>query len=207
MAMFRYFLNSAFVVEVQLSHATSSSNGAEPISAQATKPLRAHQRVSIGQTTNETHIAPASSLAEFELNKLQLGPCHPLTSTKFSSQDRVYFFTHIPKCAGWSFCVDAPTHLEHNAKVRTDEACMSHFLSISKGAREARHLVMLRQPQSHVLSQHLECVYDPFFKHTAPSVPKDLNTWLAHFGNQVDSNHEPPAYADWGIRGSYLVHY
>lgn len=92
-------------------------------------------------------------------------------------------FVHIPKTAGASVIVDAG---KLNALYPKDPVGKEHGSLYDRAKRpSSKHLVMLRSPRTHVISQYAECRYDKWGKKvTTTDFPRsgtfenDFKKWL-----------------------------
>jgi len=89
----------------------------------------------------------------------------------YLSEDGIYH-VHIPKVAGESFKADAAEISKAN--VFSEEVCLSDYPTSGK------HLVLLREPRAHVLSQYYFCKDsdDPGPSRANFLMPKDISEWI-----------------------------
>eukprot|EP00931_Biecheleriopsis_adriatica_P018414 TRINITY_DN12915_c0_g2_i1.p1 TRINITY_DN12915_c0_g2~~TRINITY_DN12915_c0_g2_i1.p1 ORF type:complete len:676 (-),score=84.30 TRINITY_DN12915_c0_g2_i1:102-2129(-) len=82
------------------------------------------------------------------------------------------YHVHIPKVAGMSFKKDASEISRSN--VFSEETCLSDYPTSGK------HLVLLREPRAHVLSQYYFCrdSDDAGPSHANFLMPKDISDWI-----------------------------
>jgi len=154
------------------------------------------------ETTDQKHnlVDKTSIFDKVDKNsgETRFDPCAQFERTRFHDKDAVYFFTHVPKCAGWSFCSDFQHIKEHTAKFRGGEVCMSYNLMLGEKAGWDRQLKFLRNPRSHVASQYQECKYDDFFRGRTSNLPDDFDAWLSKFRRDFEegktSDRETNAY-------------
>eukprot|EP00931_Biecheleriopsis_adriatica_P018415 TRINITY_DN12915_c0_g2_i2.p1 TRINITY_DN12915_c0_g2~~TRINITY_DN12915_c0_g2_i2.p1 ORF type:complete len:580 (-),score=82.23 TRINITY_DN12915_c0_g2_i2:111-1850(-) len=90
---------------------------------------------------------------------------------KYLRKDGIYH-VHIPKVAGTSFKVDAADISK--ADVFSEEACLSDYPTSGK------HLVLLREPRAHVLSQYYFCrdSDDPGPLRAHFLMPREISDWI-----------------------------
>lgn len=145
------------------------------------------------QAVNITHTVDSQTVTGTD-------KCSAHTGAKVKSHD-VYYHTHIPKCAGWSICADVPKIIAGKALFRSREVCMNFFWEAAAHSNySSKHIVMIRQPHYHVVSQFQECTHDRFFTKRAPYVaPNNFTIWLEHFEAQHARGGTKPMTGKWGL--------
>jgi hypothetical protein len=139
--------------------------------------------------------------------------------TSFTSKE--FHYIHIPKTAGESFLLDSPFHISVGSTMqgnheKTYYETPSLFLS---DYQKRYSVVFLRQPTSHVLSQFLECKYDPYFRNFATTLPgynelenatAGFDAWIKNFIDMELQNKygkEPSyrCYEPWNMQARYMT--
>jgi len=117
-----------------------------------------------------------------------------------------YYFLHTPKTAGSSFLKDAPEHMPTSTSLRGSEDC-------TKSRERSMTMLMLRSPVDHVISQFMECRYDPALSsirtHSFPvseSVTDDFKDWLFHFDEDWnDAAGDFNCYNPYNMQARYII--
>ena len=109
--------------------------------------------------------------------------------TKFVHKQ--FHYIHIPKTAGESFLLDSPAHIGVGSTVKgNSEKTYLETPELFLNDPSRYSVVFLRKPTSHVLSQFLECKYDPYFQARTIQLPGSssldsaidgFDEWISHF--------------------------
>uniref|UniRef100_A0A7S3UFS8 Sulfotransferase n=1 Tax=Picocystis salinarum TaxID=88271 RepID=A0A7S3UFS8_9CHLO len=98
-------------------------------------------------------------------------------------------FTHIPKCAGTSFVSELKG--KHHLYLKNEIAWKMEQCFLDLQESKGIHLIFLRSPRKHLLSQFMECKYTEWghTKTKNTDFPQqgelydDFQTWIDHFHN------------------------
>lgn len=109
------------------------------------------------------------------------------TFAKRMEGGRNLIFTHIPKCAGTSFVSELKG--KHHLYLKYEIAWKMEQCFLDLKESKGIHLVFLRSPRTHLLSQFMECKYTDW-GHTKTKntdfpqqgeLHEDFATWIGHF--------------------------
>jgi hypothetical protein len=142
-------------------------------------------------------------------------------ATKLSVEKKEFHYIHIPKTAGESFLLDSPFHIGVGSTMQGNaEKTYYETPSLFQNDKKRRYsVVFLRQPTNHVLSQFLECKYDPYFRNFAKTVPgynelenvtAGFDEWITNFIDMELHNvygKEPSyrCYEPWNMQARYMT--
>lgn len=132
-----------------------------------------------------------------------------------------FHYIHIPKTAGESFLLDSPLHIGVGSTLQGNhEKSYSETPQLFLDDDPTRYaVVFLRKPTSHVLSQFLECKYDPYFRNIATDLPGysllanatgGFDEWISNFiemelTRKYGKEFGYRCYEPWNMQARYLT--
>lgn len=129
---------------------------------------------SVDDHSNYSTTQRALSQADSKIFQGQLSPVGNDNTTHF--EIKRFHYIHIPKTAGESFMLDSPQHIGIGSTLQGNREKTYYetpelFLDDDDSNTTHYSVVFLRNPTSHVLSQFLECKYDPYFRKIVNDLP------------------------------------